>query len=303
MSIPSVRTAIRKALEHSANGKPAVTRDEARAIIEAATTGTRGADRVSAGEAKLLAQLAGESGFDVSAPSVLDEGAREEREAFYARSNLPLGANAKRMRDSIAGLLEGAALPAPLEKAPSTRYLNSLEIDPGRRAFIDSKDGTFHLEVKDGEGVRWYGPLSLEAEADGRQAELDALRGQIAEATEDLWFISESDHPFDFFLAEGAGTAKPTMEQFLKTLGQEPGTPVELRDFAEFFADLSTPEDWWGDTEHEDAAKYSQLRAALETNLTDLQVIRVGEIEIGVYVVGRNAHGDLVGVSTVSVET
>ncbi len=303
MSIPSVRSAIRKALEHSANEKPSITKEEARAIIEAAIAGTRGADRVSSGEARLLAQLAGESGFEGSAPSVLAEGAREELEAFYSKSNLPLGANAQKMRDTIAGLLEGAALPDPMEKAPSTRYLNSLEIDSGRRAFIDSKNGTFHLEVKDGEQVRWFGPLSLEAEVDGRQAELDGLRASIAEATKDLWFMSESDYPFDFFLAEGAGATRPTGEQMLKLLGKDAGTPVEVRDFAEFFADHTTPEDWWGDCEEADAAKYSQLRAALEANLTDLQVIRVGEVEIGVYVIGRNAHGDLVGVSTTSIET
>ena len=304
MSIGSVRSEIRKALETPANEKPSVTKDEARAIIEAATTGTRGADRVSAGEAKLLAQLGGQSGFDGQASSVLTESARDELEGFYAKSNLPLGANAEKMRAAISGILGGADLSSPLEKAPSTRYLNRLELDSGRQAFIDSKKGTFYLEVNDGAQARWHGPLSLEAKpAGGRQADLDALRGQVAEATTDLWFMSESDYPFDFFLAEGAGATKPTAAQFLETLGQPADAPVEVRDFAEFFDDRTTPEEWWGDSEKADGAKYAQLRSALESNLTDLQVIRVGEIEIGVYLVGRNDHGDLVGVSTTSIET
>ena len=56
--------------------------------------------------------------------------------------------------------------------------------------------------------------------------------------------------------------------------------------------------------------RYVRLKALLEANLTDVRVYRVAEPgrdelvgAIDVYIVGRNAHGDLVGLRTVSVET
>ena len=51
------------------------------------------------------------------------------------------------------------------------------------------------------------------------------------------------------------------------------------------------------------AARFRALRAVMEANLTDLTVIRVGEISIDVYFVGRSACGDLVGLETTSIET
>ncbi|MFN7134399.1 MAG: nuclease A inhibitor family protein, partial [Myxococcales bacterium] len=120
-------------------------------------------------------------------------------------------------------------------------------------------------------------------------------------AVDGLLFMSESDYPFDYVQFPGAG--KASAQDLAKLLGRPAGTPVEQRSMDDFFNPRTQPQSWWEPEQHVDAQKYRQLRQTLEGNLTDLRVVRVGEIEIGVYLVGRNRFGDLVGVRTTSIET
>jgi hypothetical protein len=57
------------------------------------------------------------------------------------------------------------------------------------------------------------------------------------------------------------------------------------------------------DGQNATAAKFREVRAVLEKNLTQLQVFRVGTISIKVYVVGKTACGALAGVSSTVIET
>lgn len=49
--------------------------------------------------------------------------------------------------------------------------------------------------------------------------------------------------------------------------------------------------------------RFSQLKAALNANLTDLQVYRFGEISISTFIVGKTKTGELAGLLTGQVET
>ena len=80
-------------------------------------------------------------------------------------------------------------------------------------------------------------------------------------------------------------------------------TVTEQRSFAELFDDLTTVFDPADPAAVEAAERYKALRTVLETNLTDLTVIRIGEIAIDVYIVGVSSCGELVALKTVSVET
>lgn len=317
MSTRSVRSEIRKALKPAAGETaPGITHEEAQKILETAKASASRRDQVTEGEAKLLAGLAGSSFEGAAALSVAPE-AREELETFFEKHHLPFGANEAKLRARVGQLLEGAELSRPLAEAPETRQLHPLFLDdqrrcdgPLREAFVDSAKGQFFLKSTPAPGmgsnqpqVRWHGPFTLRASESVRDLAIDRLRSTLATATDGLLFQSESDYPFDFFLAQGAGAASPTAGQFGELLGAPGGASVETRDFAQFFDRLTLAQDWWDEGRRADAVKYAALRSALERELTELQIFQVGEIEVGLYLVGRNAYGDLVGVSTVSIET
>ncbi|MEL7246133.1 MAG: nuclease A inhibitor family protein, partial [Cyanobacteria bacterium J06573_2] len=55
--------------------------------------------------------------------------------------------------------------------------------------------------------------------------------------------------------------------------------------------------------ERETAKKYQALVETLKQNLDNIQVYKIGEVEIDVYIVGQLKSGDWVGLSTKAVET
>lgn len=305
MSVTSVKKAIAEALKDP-KGRIQVSKAEAQAIAKAAIEGKGTAAKVSASEAKLIGKVLSQDAFESGQSYTLTAPARAVLESFAAAEHLPYGANAGAMASQIEGQLQGNALPAKLAKAPSTSSLLPLPLSASadgtaREAYVNPNAQSYYLKLGVGTKASWYGPLSLNTPAPG--ADLATLKAQLATAAQGLDYMSESDYPFDVVAFPGAGTKKPTGADLLKALGLPSDTPVESRTMNDFFNPLTDPEDTSDDFMMKQAPMYADLRATLEDNLTDLQVFRTGSIQIGVYIVGRNASGDLVGVHTTSIET
>jgi hypothetical protein len=71
----------------------------------------------------------------------------------------------------------------------------------------------------------------------------------------------------------------------------------------ELFEPVLTIEDWYEEAELAQVNRYTDLLHAIESNLVDPQVFRVGEVEIAIYIVGKTPDGDVVGLKTYVVET
>lgn len=127
------------------------------------------------------------------------------------------------------------------------------------------------------------------------------LMDEIKKAIEGLYYISETDAEITAFA--GDKTDSLTKENLLNQIKREPDTPVEERDFTEFFDKLTEIQDWYGDEEKETAAKFGALRDLLRENLQDLKVFKVGQIELDVYTVGLDSQRVLTGIQTKAVET
>jgi Nuclease A inhibitor-like protein len=125
---------------------------------------------------------------------------------------------------------------------------------------------------------------------------LDRLR----QATVDLLWLSESDYPFEVISWERGVEMTPTA--LFKELAQ-PDLQVEAIELANFFAPALAIEDWYEAEELAQVDRYQELLHAIEANLTDVRVFRVGEIEITIYIVGKTPDGDVVGLKTQVVET
>ncbi|MEG4249380.1 nuclease A inhibitor family protein [Microcoleus sp.] len=129
----------------------------------------------------------------------------------------------------------------------------------------------------------------------------DSITAQLNQASEGLLFLSESDAPFEVINWPAQGEL--TQAKLLQLTNHPPDAPVEMRTVDEFFAIATQEEDWHDEEERETAKRFQNLVSTLKQNLSQLQVYRVGSIEIDVYIVGVTQNGEWAGLSTQVVET
>jgi hypothetical protein len=124
------------------------------------------------------------------------------------------------------------------------------------------------------------------------------ITDRISTISEGLLFPSESEYPLEPFTWKSA-TLKP---ETILTRSQKPAdTLIESITLEEFFAPVTTDEDWFEDEDREIAQRFRDLQAAIAT-LENVQVFRLGKIEIDVYIVGAIGP-DLIGLKTTVIET
>ena len=78
---------------------------------------------------------------------------------------------------------------------------------------------------------------------------------------------------------------------------------IESIPLTDLFAPVLTLEDWYGAEELAQVDRYTDLLDSIESNLSEVKVFRIGEIEIAIYIVGRTPDRDIVGLKTHVVET
>lgn len=127
------------------------------------------------------------------------------------------------------------------------------------------------------------------------------LQTVLEQAADGMLYMSESDYPLTYVGWDGQGA--PTAATLATLLGVSADTLVEEQSWSETMNSLGEAYDPTDPYIVEYARRFRDLRAVMEANLTDLTVIRVGEISIDVYFVGKSACGDLVGLKTTSIET
>lgn len=129
----------------------------------------------------------------------------------------------------------------------------------------------------------------------------ERILAELTEATEGLDFMSESDYPLATLRWEA--TVEPSA-QYLRGLNGEPEhAPVRTESLTDFFRVAMSEQSWKGEAELAIARRYQRLVRALQENLSEIRVYKVGAVNMPVYVVGRSASGDWLGVSTRVVET
>ncbi len=130
----------------------------------------------------------------------------------------------------------------------------------------------------------------------------EEITAKLKDASNGLFMPSESEYPFEPFI--WSGFKEPlTPEKILELTNHPQNSPVEIVDLPYLFRNLAQEQEWHDDQQKENVGKYRKLLEALESNLSDIQVYRVGKRSIDVYVVGKAGSGDLAGVATKVVET
>ncbi|MDZ8068991.1 MAG: nuclease A inhibitor family protein [Nostoc sp. DedQUE08] len=125
---------------------------------------------------------------------------------------------------------------------------------------------------------------------------------QLRTAADGLLMMSESEYPFEVFLWSGI-TPPVTPEKVVQQTNHPQDTPIKIVGVDDFFQVATTEEDWHEEEEKATVKRFKTLVQELKKNLTNLQVYRLGNKEIDVYVVGQTPAVNLAGISTKVVET
>ena len=130
----------------------------------------------------------------------------------------------------------------------------------------------------------------------------EALANKLEKMTAGLWFISEGDYPFEGY-TDKLDKATPLTDDSFRALHNVPSNVVVYHypasEFFEYYTDSSVHSG-------ADVAKFEKLQAEMTKNLTDLSVYKIGnedQVDVSVYLIGRDKDGALVGLKSISIET
>jgi Nuclease A inhibitor-like protein len=127
-----------------------------------------------------------------------------------------------------------------------------------------------------------------------------AIIDRLKQATTDLLWSSESDYPFEVVSWEPGTELNPT-DLFSNIYDTE--LAIESITLLDLFEPVLTIEDWYEQAELDLVDRYTNLLDLINTNLTEVEVFRVGEVEIDIYIIGKTPTGNIIGLKTRSVET
>ncbi|GAB4125479.1 MAG: nuclease A inhibitor family protein [Roseiflexaceae bacterium] len=127
------------------------------------------------------------------------------------------------------------------------------------------------------------------------------ILAELAALSAGMLVVSETDAPLEVFAWPVPATFTPAA--VLAVLDQPADTKVEQVALAQWFAPRMREYPDQPAAERALAQRFRDLARWLETHLTDLQVLRIGTIEISTWIVGRTSTGRIIGVTTQQVET
>ncbi|PZO39463.1 MAG: sugar-non-specific nuclease inhibitor NuiA-like protein [Shackletoniella antarctica] len=124
---------------------------------------------------------------------------------------------------------------------------------------------------------------------------LSALEGALG----GLWYPSESDALVSLVIY---ADPLPNTEALAQKLGAGDDS-LQIQPAEDFFRPVLNNPYWASEQGGHLAQKYANLRDVLETHLEDLHSIRVGRVNVTLYLLGRHSSGCYLGVCTHVVET
>src|SRR4051794_8600498 len=105
----------------------------------------------------------------------------------------------------------------------------------------------------------------------------------LRQAAAGLTYPSETDAPFTAFAWPDA-KGEPTAVAVRQKGGHKGSAPAKEQSVDDLFAPLLQEQDWYGEEEKADVAKYGALADAVKRLLTSPKVVRVGQRKLTIYV-------------------
>ena len=133
--------------------------------------------------------------------------------------------------------------------------------------------------------------------------EKKSLKDEIISLSSDLMYPSESDEKIEYYEIEVSTDERLSLANFRMYNGIRPEIEIEEMDFELFFKPLIKIEDWFGDDEKKWAEDSLKLKQLLLENLKEIKILKVGRIEIAVYLFGKSEENKWEGIKTKLIET
>ena len=123
----------------------------------------------------------------------------------------------------------------------------------------------------------------------------------LQENSRGLLYPSESDKPLK--VVSWPAAQGVTEDLVRRQCGLDPKIPIETKPAEEFFAPVTTLQDWFGDAEKQTAAKFQELERLVRERLSNAQLFRWGDTTAHLLLLGKDASGGVAGLQTQVVET
>jgi aldose 1-epimerase len=132
----------------------------------------------------------------------------------------------------------------------------------------------------------------------GSQQSQSGVAGELGRLTEGLYWMSESDYPFDIKSFE----SKEVFEDFLQ-IQSEPAEGIEHSEPYSFFQNATKNQTWHAPQDTATVERYRALVKFLKDNLQNVECYRFGDSLKEVYIVGETKSCEVVLLATKVVET
>jgi hypothetical protein len=123
---------------------------------------------------------------------------------------------------------------------------------------------------------------------------------KITAAANGLYYLSETDHPFSVQVITPGG---PVEAALIKLSGQPAGAPVEKITLQYFLRNMVKADPNGPAEEQEIAKRFQRLQQVLEQELSDVEVYRIGRVNIDAFIAGKTTDGNWLTLQTKLVET
>lgn len=129
------------------------------------------------------------------------------------------------------------------------------------------------------------------------------IQTQLSQLTEGLYYMSESDYPFEVLTLDPEMTvAALTPEDVLLQLDHT-AVAWQNRTSDEFLGRMARVADWMTEDEQAIAGRFKELLHFINSESEVVGVFKVGLIKITCYIIGRACSGEWWGLKTYTVET
>ncbi len=129
----------------------------------------------------------------------------------------------------------------------------------------------------------------------------DSVVSALRQATQGLLFPSEKDAPFKVVTLAGDGDV--SRANIAQLTGQPIDVPVAEEKFERLFGELCQEQKWHGEAEKTNVKKFQHLRDIIKGQLTHVQVFKIGQAQLKVFIVGKTPKNHWVALETEALET
>lgn len=129
------------------------------------------------------------------------------------------------------------------------------------------------------------------------------LQRRFQDAIADLWWTSETDAPFELRYWPDAFAQGFSLDELLSLANLDANLPRTKISIEQLFEPATQEQDWHGEEEKLEAGRFRKLKDLVLLSLSELNVFKVGEVDITIFIVGKTQTGQWLVLSTQAVET